>query len=153
MPAFTPWQTLSWVIQPASMTTSRLSLVIGIGVSRIEVILLPPGESNGSTPLTAVSSVPLASWTAASPAVLPSSRASFQTETDWVPRATRLRAAASPSWPETGTLPARPCASRAATTPPAMPSFSERTASTLLSAWVRNCSVCVWAREGSQLSV
>ena len=41
--------------------------------------------------------------TAASPAALPSWRESFQTETDWRPWATRLRAALSPSWPETGT--------------------------------------------------
>src|SRR3546814_4798753 len=39
-------------------------------------------------------------------------RSSFQTETVWVPSATRLSAALSPSWPETGTLPAMPCAVR-----------------------------------------
>ena len=90
---------------------------------------------------------------AASPADLPSSRASFQTLTVCVPSATRLSAAWSPSWPDTGTLPARPWAVSAATTPPAMPSFSESTAWTSLLSAVRNCSVSVWAFDGSQLSV
>src|SRR4030042_2376189 len=44
-PDSTPWQSSSTEIQPASPTTSRLSAVIGIGVRRIEVIWLPPGES------------------------------------------------------------------------------------------------------------
>ena len=34
-PAVTPLQTLSLVVQPASITTFRLSFVIGWGVSRI----------------------------------------------------------------------------------------------------------------------
>ena len=35
-PAVTPLQTLSFVVQPASITTLRLSLVIGCGLRRID---------------------------------------------------------------------------------------------------------------------
>src|SRR5213594_2691280 len=153
LPAGTPWQRSALVTQPASRTSLRLSLVIGFGVSRIELRLFPPGVLNWAVPLTLVGSEFLHSWTAASPAVLPSSRASFHTSTVCVPSATRFRAALSPSWPDTGTLPASPCAVSAAITPPAIPSFSERTASTLLLFAVRICSMLVCAFDGSQLSV
>ncbi len=79
--------------------------------------------------------------------------ASFHTDTVWVPSATRLSAALSPSWPETGTVPARPCAASAATTPPAVPSLEATTASTSLLLAVRNCSMFFCATAGFQLSV
>ena len=79
--------------------------------------------------------------------------ASFQIETVWVPSAMRLIAAWSPSWPETGTEPAMPCAASAATTPPAMPSFSATTASTLLLFLVRICSMFFCALSGFHPSV
>ena len=52
-PAVTPLHTLSLVVQPASMTTLRLSLVMGCGLSRIDVSLLPPGlvERGGAADL------------------------------------------------------------------------------------------------------
>ena len=87
-----------------------------------------PGSRTMTVPGTSASAVPCASATAASPAALPSSRASFQTDTVCVPRATRFRAARSPSWPDTATSPARPWASSAATTPPAIPSLDATTA-------------------------
>src|ERR1035437_636541 len=100
-----------------------LSLVTARGVSRIELMVFFPGEVNGfEAPLVVVildMAVLAQRATAASPADWPSMRASFQTSTVWVPRATRFRAAASPSCPETGTVPARPCDFRAAMTPPA----------------------------------
>src|SRR5438105_4286982 len=102
VPALTPLHTSSLVIQPASITTFRLSWVIGTGVRNTECIgtfLGPP--SNTTEPVTASILVPLASCTATSPAALPSARASFQTDTVWVPSATRFSAAWSPSWPET----------------------------------------------------
>ena len=95
----------------------------------------------------------LARSTAASPEILPRSRASFQIDTVWVPSAMRLIAAWSPSWPETGTEPAMPWAASAATTPPAMPSFSQTTASTLLLFLVRICSMFFWALSGFHPSV
>src|SRR5262245_49400091 len=96
-PAFTPLHTLSLVAQPASITTARLSVVIGCGWRRIDETSLPPGVLNASVPFTLLTSLSLHSATADSPAVLPSSRASFQTLTACVPSATRLRAAWSPS--------------------------------------------------------
>ncbi len=114
---------------------------------------LPPGLMNCFTPGTCLMSLLPHRNAAAAPAAVPSARASFQTSTVCVPRATRFRAAASPSWPETGTLPWRPWAVRAAMTPPAMPSFSTKAMSILLSLAVRNCSIVVWAFFGSQLSV
>src|SRR3954447_1049420 len=95
--ASTPAQSLSLVIQPASMTRLRLSLVSGCGAMMIELTWFLPGVVNGAVPLTLSTVVPLQSWTAASPAALPSSRASFQTSIVWLPSATLLRAAASPS--------------------------------------------------------
>src|SRR5688572_16552910 len=89
----TPWQSASLVIQPASTTRLRLSLRIGIGASSIEATSLPPGVVNGAVPGTAATSLLAHRATAAVPAALPSSRASFQTSTVCVPRATRLRAA------------------------------------------------------------
>ena len=71
--------------------------------------------------------LPPARSMAISAARLPSSRESFQTETVCVPSAMRFRAALSASWPETGTEPARPWASRAATAPPAVPSLEATT--------------------------
>src|SRR3989442_10270966 len=130
-PAATPWHRSAFVIQVASRTSLRLSFVIGFGVRRIELRLFPPGVVNLAVPVTLLGSEFLHSWIAASPAVLPSRRASFHTSPVFVPSATRLRAALSPSWPDTGTLPARPCAVNAAITPPAMASVTDRTASTL----------------------
>src|SRR3989442_5356682 len=95
--AATPWHRSAFVIQPASRTSFRLSFVIGFGVRRIELRLFPPGVLKRAVPLTLLGSEFLHSWTAASPAVLPSSRASFHTSTVCVPSATRLRAALSPS--------------------------------------------------------
>src|SRR5579859_1736212 len=114
---------------------------------------LPPGVWNMPTLATWSRGVPPHIWIAESPAALPSRRESFQTSTVCKPLAIRFRAGASPSWPETGTLPARPCAASANTTPPAIPSFSDSTASTLLLFCVRNCSISVCAFDGSQLSV
>src|SRR5439155_13477623 len=96
-PAPTPWQRSALVIQPASRTLLRLSFVIGSGVSKIELSVLPPGVLNAAVPLTLLGSVFLQSCIAESPADLPSWRASFQTSTVCVPSATRLRAALSPS--------------------------------------------------------
>src|SRR4051812_42802173 len=77
--AGTSLQRSALVIHPASMTVCRLSLVIGCGAMTIELTLLPPGVVNGAVPVTLSTVAPLHSWTAASPAALPSSRASFQT--------------------------------------------------------------------------
>ena len=44
-PALTPWQTASLVIQPASITTDRLSLVIGTGFRSRAVIFCFFGPS------------------------------------------------------------------------------------------------------------
>jgi len=91
------------------------------------------------------------SWTATLPAVSPRAKAFFQTDTVWVPRATRFSAAVSPSWPLTGIF--RPTALRAWTTPVAMLSFSDRTASILLLFWLSACSMLLRAFVVSQLSV
>src|SRR4029079_2597013 len=116
-PAVTPLHSTSLVIQPADRTSFRLVLSIGSALSRTELTVLPLGVEKGAAPAILSTVVPLHSWTAASPAALPSIRESFQTSTAWVPSATRFRAAASPSWPETDTLPWRPWAVSAATTP------------------------------------
>src|ERR1700687_1545534 len=112
LPAGTPWHRSALVTQPASRTSLRLACVIGFGVRKIELSEFPPGVLKADAPVTLLASAFLHSCIAASPALLPRARASFQTSTVWVPSATRLRAALSPSWPETGTLPARPCAVR-----------------------------------------
>src|SRR3954451_21153384 len=77
--AGTSLQRSALVIQPASMTRLRLSLVSGCGAMMIELTSLPPGVLKGAVPAILSTVVPLHSWTAASPAALPSSRASFQT--------------------------------------------------------------------------
>src|SRR2546426_12419024 len=92
LPAGTPWQRSALVIQPASRTSFRLSLVIGFGVRRIELRLFPPGVLNDAVPLTLLGSEFLQSWTAASPAVLPTSPAPFPTSPLPLPRAPPLRA-------------------------------------------------------------
>src|SRR2546428_5756515 len=97
LPAGTPWHRSALVIQPASRTRLRLSLVMGFGCRRIELSVLPPGVLNAAVPLTLLGSELLQSCIAASPALLPSMRASFHTPTGCVPSATRLRAALSPS--------------------------------------------------------
>ena len=74
LPAATPWHSSALVIQVASRTSFRLSLVIGFGVRRIELTLFPPGVVNEAVPLTLVTSELPHSWTAASPAVLPAQR-------------------------------------------------------------------------------
>ena len=136
------------------MTSFRLPLVIGFGAIRTAFTSTPLApELNLPTFGMSVLALPSAIMLANSAAALPSTRESFQTDTSWVPSATRFRAALSPSWPVTGTVPARPWASRAATTPPAMPSFSEITASTLLFTEVRHCSMFFWAASGFQPSV
>src|SRR5216684_7515462 len=81
LPAGTPWHRLALVIQPASRTTPRLSLVIGMGVSKIELSVLLPGDVNGLAPAILSTVVALHSCRADSPALLPSCRASFQTST------------------------------------------------------------------------
>src|SRR5882672_11514601 len=113
-PAFTSLHRVALSIHPASRTSLRLALEIGSGFSRIELIVFLPGVVNGAVPATLLVSGLAQSATAASPADLPSIRASFQTSTVCVPRATRFRAAESPSWPDTGTLPASPWAASAA---------------------------------------
>ena len=50
-------------------------------------------------------------------------------------------------------MPSISCEARAAATPVDMPSFIARTASTLLSVWVRICSIAAWARSGFQFSM
>src|SRR5437870_13757514 len=77
-PAGTPWQRSASVIQPASRTSLRLSFVIGFGVRRIELRLFPPGVLNDVAPVTLLGSELLPRWIAASPALLPSRRGSFQ---------------------------------------------------------------------------
>src|SRR6185295_12018998 len=75
----TPLQSSSFLIQPSFTTTSRLSRVIGTGVSRREEIATffsPPLQ------LAAFSAgLPAASATAAEAASRPSSRESFHTDT------------------------------------------------------------------------
>ena len=85
----------------------RASLVDPAGVEHdVQVVLVTgadragsrstcchPGVVNGAVPATAVTSGSSHRASAASPAALPSSRASFQTLTVCVPRATRFRAA------------------------------------------------------------
>src|ERR1700691_455416 len=94
VPGFTPWQTSSFLIHPASITTSRLSLVIGIGVRNSEFIstfFWPP--ENFTAPGTSPILAPPANRIAICAAFLPSSRASFHTDTVCVPSAMRLSAA------------------------------------------------------------
>ncbi|MNL49868.1 hypothetical protein D3C87_1728340 [compost metagenome] len=132
----------------------RLSLVIGTGASSTAFISTPLGPSeNLVASVTSSRAAPPASSTAISAAFLPSSRASFQTDTVCVPSAMRFSAAWSPSCPDTGTDPARPWALSAAMAPPAVPSFEATTASTSLLLAVRNCSMFAWATSGFQLSV
>src|SRR5229473_3696200 len=97
LPAATPWHRSALVIQPALRTSFRFAVVIGFGVRRIELKLFPPGVLKIAVPVTLLGSEFLQSCIAASPAVLPSRRASFQTSTVCVPSATRFRAALSPS--------------------------------------------------------
>src|SRR6267142_2760004 len=87
-PAATPWQRSAFVTQPASRTSLRLAWVMGVGVRKIELILLPPGVVKTVVFLTLLTSELPHSCTAASPALLPRPRASFQTSTVWVPSAT-----------------------------------------------------------------
>src|SRR5208337_1880267 len=82
LPGFTPWQTSAFLIQPASMTTPRLSLVMGTGVSSsafIATFFGPP--ENVVTPGTSLIFLPSARSAAISAAFLPSSRASFHADT------------------------------------------------------------------------
>ncbi len=64
--------------------------MIGCGVRRIDVISTPPPVVNGAVPATALMSGFAQSARADSPADVPSCRASFQTSTVCVPRATRF---------------------------------------------------------------
>src|SRR3954447_13953362 len=110
-PAVTPAQTASFVAQPASIVSFRLSLVIAVGVRMTDWTDFPPGVENaaasrdagaaalGRSPgaFTAVIAVPAQSCIAMSSAVSPRAKAFFQTETACVPRATRFSAAVSPS--------------------------------------------------------
>src|SRR5690606_25242128 len=94
VPGCTPWQTTSLETQPASITTFRLSLVIGTGFrNRAFISTLLGPSAHLVAPSTWSSAVPSASWLAICAAALPSSRASFQTETVWVPSAMRFNAA------------------------------------------------------------
>src|SRR4051794_14123968 len=110
-PAVTPAHTASFVTQPASIVSFRLSLVMAVGVRMTELTVLPPGVVNGvalsdagaaafgrsAGAFTASGAVPAQNCIAMSPAVSPRANAFFQTETAWVPSATRLSAAVSPS--------------------------------------------------------
>ena len=123
-PASTPSHSVASSIQPASSTTSRLSCVIGIGSSRIDVTSMPPGVVNGAVPAT-VAGIGVGAERDGS---LAGRRAEL---TGVLPHAHRLRAERDPVERRLVTvltrhrdLPARPWASRAAMTPPAMPSFS-----------------------------
>src|SRR5436305_6634832 len=152
-PAGTPAQTASLVTQPASTVSFRLAFVIAVGVRMIDWTELPFGVWNAVAlteagaaaagrslgALTALRAVPLQSCIAMSPAVSPRANAFFQTETAWVPSATRLSAAVSPSCPVTGIF--RPTVVSAWTTPVAMLSFSDRTAWMLLPFALRAASM------------
>src|SRR5215210_4441728 len=164
-PAVTPAQTASLVAHPASIVSLTFSLVMAVGVRMIDWTVFPPGVLNGvavSDAGAAAAGRPLGaliafgaglaqSWTATLPAVSPRAKAFFQTDTVCVPRATRFSAAVSPSWPETGTL--RPTAVSAWTTPVAMLSFSDRTASILFWLALSAASMLFFALVVSQLSV
>src|SRR5919107_1452622 len=109
VPAFTPWHTTSFEAQPASMTTLRLSFVTATGVRKRAAMFCFFGPRfQDFAPWISVSFLPPASCRAISAALRPSSRASLNTVTVWVPSATRLSAALSASWPETGTETDRP---------------------------------------------
>src|SRR5690606_23973470 len=97
LPEATPAQASSLLIQPASITTFRLSLRIGTGARKTDLVTLPPGGVKSTTPAMSVNALPPARSEAIEPAALPSSRASCHTETVCVPSATRLSAALSPS--------------------------------------------------------
>src|SRR5580704_10055744 len=74
-PGFTPAQTLSLLIQPVSITSPRLALVIGSGGSRMVFISTPfLPLLNFITPGISVIFLPSAMAIAASAAVLPSTR-------------------------------------------------------------------------------
>src|SRR4029077_19645812 len=66
-PAGTSLQTFSLVVQPASITTLRLSFVMGWGLRRTDDTSMPPGVLNGAVPCTAEASLLAQSATAASP--------------------------------------------------------------------------------------
>src|SRR5262249_33862815 len=50
LPAGTPWQTSSFLIQPASITVLRLSLVIATGFRKVAFMVLPPGLFHCTVP-------------------------------------------------------------------------------------------------------
>ena len=83
---------------PPSIATLRLLRVSGVGSIKIALIAIPfSPPSKIEAPLISDIATPSAKAEAISPAALPKSRASFQTETVCEPRATRLIAARSPS--------------------------------------------------------
>src|SRR5262245_52065663 len=72
-PAATPAQASSLLIQPASITSLRLSLVIGLGARRMALTSTPLAPPlNLETPEIEAGSAPSAIATAASAATLPS---------------------------------------------------------------------------------
>src|SRR3954453_15947463 len=164
-PAGTLAHTASFVAQPATIVSFRLAFVMAVGVRITDWTDFPPGVVNaaasrdvgaaafGRSPgaLTAFNAVPAQSCIAMSPAVSPRANAFFQTDTACVPRAARFRAAVSPSWPVTGTF--RPTVVSAWTTPVAMLSFSDKTASILLPFAFSAASMLFLAFVVSQLSV
>src|SRR3954451_7385702 len=131
---------MDWTVFPPGVLNAAAAVLAGAAAA---------GRSVGA--LTSLRAVPPHSWIATDPAVSPRANAFFQTETAWVPRATRFRAAVSPSWPETGIL--SPTAVSAWTTPVAMLSFSDRTASILLLLAASACSMLFLAFVVAQLSV
>ena len=127
--------------------------MIGIGISRIDVRLLPPGVVNGVVPATLVDVGVLAELHGCVAGGLAE-------RTGVLPDVDGLRAECDPV--EGGLVAVltghRHLAGEAlrcegATTPPAMPSFSDEHGVDLLFSAVRNCSISVWAFAGSQLSV
>src|SRR5206468_1063267 len=155
--------------QPAVITLSRVSAMIGVGWRMIDLTTLPPGvvKSVGLLPATGatdastlmvilVGSLSLHRATAAWPAALPSSLLFFQMSTNCLPSATLLRFAGSPSWPLTGGYGSYDLPLRAAATPRAVLSFSASTASIFWPAalaWSMIASMLAWAFSVFQASV
>ncbi len=101
-PFDTPWQSSSLVIQPASTTTAQV--VLGDRNRRQEhrVQLVAAGRLEHRRAFDGIHLGALGQRDGDLARRLAERAASFQTETVWVPSATRFSAAWSPSWPETG---------------------------------------------------
>jgi hypothetical protein len=122
-------------------------------VRRIEVRVFLPGVVNGAVPVTLVTSGLVQSCDGCLAGSLAEESGVLPDVDGLGAEGDRLRAAASPSWPETGTLPARPWAGERGNDAAGHAVVLGETASTLLLLAVRNCSISVWALAGSQLSV